>query len=56
MKKEYVKPENRVVVLQGRLMEDWVSQGDDTDNPDAKFNYSDGTDYSGDSPKNVWED
>jgi hypothetical protein len=54
MKKEYVKPQNRVVYLTDRLMDDpWVSQGGDNDNPDAKFNYSDDSDaYSDD----IWED
>ena len=54
MKKEYVKPENRVVVLQGRLMEDdWVSQGGDTPIFDSRNQFDDSEDsYSDD----VWED
>jgi hypothetical protein len=60
MKKEYVKPENRVVKLKDRLMDGngGIGVGSVTDT-EAKFHfedYSDGTDYSDDSPKNLWDD
>jgi hypothetical protein len=53
MKKEYVKPQNRVVILKDKLLQ--IEQGSGSDDPVAKehFDYdSDGSDSSDD----VWED
>ncbi len=53
MKKEYVKPQNRVVNVSYRLM-DTISQGDDTGEWGAKKHFDDNNsdDYSDD----IWED
>lgn len=54
MKKEYVKPQNRVVFIKDMLM-DWVSGGGDTDDPDAKVHFEEDSEGS-DSSSDVWED
>ena len=56
MKKEYVKPENRVVELKDRLMQGaQISQGPGTDDPAAKDYKFEDFDFD-DSPKNLWDD
>ena len=53
MKKEYVKPQNRVVVLKYRLM-DQISQGPGTDDPAAKANFDNNSDDI--DSDDIWED
>ena len=54
MKKEYVKPQNRVVELKDRLMDgEWASQGPDTPIFDSKEHFDDD---ASDSSDDVWED
>ncbi len=52
MKKEYVKPQNRVVVLKDKLLAIGVSEGDETE---AKIHFEEDSDGS-DSSSDVWED
>lgn len=54
MKKEYVKPQNRVVVLKGNLLDGEIISGGhagDGDEGDAKIHFDDDT-----SEHDVWED
>ena len=54
MKKEYVKPQNRVVELKDKLM-DGPGQGSDTNIFDSKGDFNE--DYNEqDSSSDVWED
>lgn len=58
MKKEYVKPQNQVVVLSDYLLEDVIRPGSiGKDEPfDAKrIDFEDDFDSDG-SPKNLWDD
>ena len=54
MKKEYVKPQNRVVNVSYRLM-DTISQGDDTGEWGAKKHFDDDSEGA-DSSSDIWED
>lgn len=58
MKKEYVKPQNQVVELKDKLMDGGgvINPGSPTGEiVESKENFFD-TDYSDDSPKNLWDD
>ena len=55
MKKEYVKPENRVVELKDGLMQGaQISQGPGTDDPAAKANFDNNSDDI--DSDDIWED
>ena len=56
MKKEYVKPQNRVVILKDRLL-DVINPGStpgEGEEGDAKIHFDDNSDS--DSDHDVWED
>ncbi len=53
MKKEYVKPQNRVVYLSGKLMDEVISFNPEPGDDFAKEHFDDDSD---DSSSDVWED
>lgn len=54
MKKEYVKPQNRVVVIKDQLLQ-VIGAGSDDTNYSKGIQIEDDTDNTGDS-SDVWED
>lgn len=54
MKKEYVKPQNRVVIIKYKLMDETISSAG-PGGFDSKQNFGDNYDDS-DSSSDVWED